>query len=311
MTDGHILPIPGLNHISVCICTYKRPQLLKKLLLALDGQRTNKLFTFSAVVVDNDCAGSAREIVTLVENLVKYRIEYYTEPRQNIALARNKAVLNARGDLIAMIDDDEIPTQEWLLGLINTLLSTGADGVLGPVRPAYPPEAPVWLKKSGLCERPSFPTNTVFTIKHPSRSGNALLRRRVFNNGRNLFEEKYGRTGGEDKNFFDNRIEEGFVFVWCEEAPVYEVVLTERLKLSFYLKRLSLNGGLTGQLMRNRALPFWRNMIISACLTAIYPIILLVCAFIGKHILARHLAKFVYHLSRLLGGIGIMVIRER
>ena len=311
MTDGHMPTTSKSDHISVCICTYKRPKLLEKLLLALEGQRNDGLFTFSGVVVDNDCAESAREIVTLVKKVVKYRIEYYVEPRQNIALARNKAVLNAQGDFIAMIDDDEVPMEEWLYLLFVTLRSFKADGALGPVRPAFPAEAPKWLIKSGLCERRSHRTGAVLTCEDQLRTGNLLFHRRVLNNGNNLFDEQFGRTGGEDIAFLDKRIEEGFTFVWCEEAPAYEEVLPERWLLSFHLKKNIRLGGLTGEKMRNGTFPLWGNFIKSLCVTILYMFLLPVFAFYGKHMFARHLVKYVYHVSRLLGTVGIVIIRER
>ena len=51
------------DHISVCICTYKRPQMLSELLSKLQNQVTSNQFTYSAVIVDNDTNQSAREIV--------------------------------------------------------------------------------------------------------------------------------------------------------------------------------------------------------------------------------------------------------
>lgn len=298
------------DHISVCICTYKRPQLLKKLLLALEGQRTDGLFTFSAVVVDNDCAESAREIVTLVEKKVKYRIEYYVEPRQNIALARNRAVLNARGDFIAMIDDDEVPIDKWLYFLFETVQSSKADGVMGLVRPAFPPQTPPWLIKSGLCDRQSYSTGMVLTYSQ-TRTGNVLFQRQVFNDGKYLFEEQFGRTGGEDVEFFYKRIEEGFKFVWCEEASVYEEVLPERCLLRYHLKKYIRMGSLTGEKMRKGTFPLWENLLKSVCVTVFYTFVLPVFAFCGKYILARHLVKYVYHISRMLGAFGVVIIRER
>src|SRR5262245_27999164 len=50
-------------HISVCVCTFKRPALVADLLRALLRQATEAKFTYSIVVVDNDFQGSARETV--------------------------------------------------------------------------------------------------------------------------------------------------------------------------------------------------------------------------------------------------------
>jgi succinoglycan biosynthesis protein ExoM len=311
MTAKNIPQTFHQDHISVCICTYKRPELLEKLLLALNEQYTDDLFTFSAVVVDNDCAGSAHDTVCRLSKVVKYPIKYVMEPRQNIALARNRAVLIAQGDFIAMIDDDEVPVKEWLINLFKTLHLYKVDGVLGPVLPAFPPQAPQWLIKSGLCDRISYATGIPVLIDSHARTGNVLFHRRVFNDGKNLFEEQFGRTGGEDIEFFDKRIEEGFTFVWCDEARVYENILSERLLLSFYLKKNIRFGGLTGEKMRQGKYPLSINFLKSICLTIFYTLTILFFSIFGRHIFARHLTKYVYHISRLLGTLGLVIIREK
>ena len=107
--------ISSMQHVSVCICTYKRPELLKRLLDELADQERSELFIFSIVVVDNDHSESARRVVEDFTKAWPIQVTYCVEPRQNIALARNKAVENATGDFIAFIDDDEFPTKRWLL----------------------------------------------------------------------------------------------------------------------------------------------------------------------------------------------------
>ena len=53
----------GQKDISVCICTFQRPDLLRKLLKRLEEQRTNGRFTFSVVVTDNDSGRSSERVV--------------------------------------------------------------------------------------------------------------------------------------------------------------------------------------------------------------------------------------------------------
>ena len=95
-------------HVSVCICTFRRPALLGNLLHKLVGQETQGLFTYSVVIADNDRAQSAKEIVAECATL-DLSVKYCHEPEQNIALARNRALENATGDFVAFIDDDEFP----------------------------------------------------------------------------------------------------------------------------------------------------------------------------------------------------------
>jgi hypothetical protein len=210
-----------------------------------------------------------------------------------------------------MIDDDEIPPDEWLLILYRTLHFYKADGVLGPVRPSFAPQAPQWLIKSGLCDRESKQTGKVLTCEDKSRTGNVLVRTKIFNNGNNLFEERFGRTGGGDIAFFDKSIEAGYTVVWCEEAPVYEEVISDRWSLSFYLKKNVRLGGLSGEIMRKGKYPLWSNFIKSLFITIFYPLIIPFTVIPGKHVLSRHLVRYVYHVSRVLGTIGIVVIRNR
>src|SRR5580704_8315703 len=101
--------MPDHPHISVCICTYKRPQLLLRTLERLQGQETGGRFSYSIVVVDNDSSQSAQPAVASFASRPSIPVQYCTEPRQNIALARNKALENAAGDYVAFIDDDEFP----------------------------------------------------------------------------------------------------------------------------------------------------------------------------------------------------------
>src|SRR6266540_2958417 len=107
------------KHISVCICTFKRPELLKRLLEKLAAQRTDGLFSYSVVVVDNDRCQSAQQVVQAFRKGSDLDVHYHTEPEQNIALARNRAVENATGDFVAFIDDDEFPETDWLLTLFS------------------------------------------------------------------------------------------------------------------------------------------------------------------------------------------------
>src|SRR3954468_12143650 len=97
-------------HLCVCICTYKRLPFLRRLLAELDTQETDGLFTYSVVIADNDRDESARRVVDERTVTSTLQVSYCVEPRQNIALTRNKAIEHAHGDFIAFIDDDEWPT---------------------------------------------------------------------------------------------------------------------------------------------------------------------------------------------------------
>ncbi len=229
-----------MEHVSVCICTFKRPRFLARLLEALRGQQTGDLFRYSIVVADNDAEQSAREVVMAFAGTCSVETTYQVEPTRNIALARNKAVAHARGNYLAFIDDDEFPRQDWLKLMLATCCKHRVAGVLGPVLPHFEVEPPSWVRQAGFYQRPAHDTGFVMSWPE-ARTGNVLLRKQVLNGMEEIFRPEFG-TGGEDQDFFRRMIEKGFRFVWCSEAPAYEIVPPERCKRSFMLRRALLRG---------------------------------------------------------------------
>ncbi len=216
----------------MCISTYQRTKLLRRLLSKLEEQETEGLFNFSIVIVDNDAAESARQTVEYLARQSKTSIGYYVEPEQNIALARNKAVENAKGDYIAFIDDDEFPVEHWLLNLYNAMDRYKSDGILGPVLPYFEEEPPGWVLKGHFFDRPNHPTGHVLEGKN-TRTGNALLRRELFGEDRKWFDPAFG-SGGEDQDLFRRKIGEGRVRIaqsnaqrHRQEDPYGEVLIEE------------------------------------------------------------------------------------
>jgi len=289
------------NHISVCICTYKRPRFLKRLLEELGCQDTGGLFTYSIVVADNDHLQSGEAVVRDFAAASSIPIRYCVEPRQNIALARNKAIENASGDFIAFIDDDEYPSPDWLIRLVGAIESYGADGVLGPVLPCFLTPPPDWIIRGRFFDRPSFPTGTWLRWGQ-TRTGNVLFRRRIFDDPANSFRAEYGR-GREDSDFFRRMIAKGMRFVWCAEATVHETVPPERFRRTYLLKRALLQG----RAPYNQGWPVAKSLVAAPA----YALALSFLPLLGHHVFMRYLIKECYHLGVIFALLGIDSPRTR
>ncbi len=226
---------PSLRHVTVCICTYRRPEPLRRLLHALGQQEVGVGFTFAIVIADNDRAASGRRVVEEVLASSPIPIEYHVEPRRSISLARNCAIKHARGDFIAWIDDDEVPAPCWLHSLIETADRYGVAGVLGPVIPQFDSPPPRWLIEGRFCERPQHRSGTVMDWRQ-SFAGNCLLRLELVRGEEAPFRPEFG-LGGEDVDFFRRMTSQGHRFVWCSEAVVHEVVPPNRWTRRYRLKR--------------------------------------------------------------------------
>ena len=296
---------PSPAHISVCICTFKRAELLADLLNELNKQITENLFDFSIVVVDNDSNGSARSVVSSAMNESPVRMEYDIEPVQNISLARNRAVLNARGDFIAFIDDDEIPDRHWLLDLYQALRSFNVDGVLGPVLPYYKIEPPNWVIKARFYERPTYRTGFVIDWRK-GRTGNILLKKSMFLSTGEMFDPKFG-SGAEDQDFVRRMIQKGFVFIWCNEARAYELVPPIRWNKKFMIKRALLRGKTS---LARTSSPLYM-VIQSAVAILAYTMALPLLLLFGYHWFMQYLVKDFDHIGKILAILRINIIKQK
>ena len=300
--------MPQRHHISICACTYKRPELLGQLLLKLEVQKTESLFDYSIVIVDNDKSASARRTVESFARQSRISVSYCVEPEQNIALARNVAVAHAEGDFVAFIDDDERPVDEWLLRMHAALLKYGVDGVLGPVRPLFEVVPPEWTVKARLFERPnSLCYETGFVLSwQQTGTGNVLVRRHILDEVAGPFNREFG-SGGEDLDFFRRAMGLGKVFVWCEEATVYEIVPVERARISFQLRRALLRGKASLAGPSGTAFGIVKSLVACVLYTTLLPVFLLM----GRPVFIRYLIIDFDHIGKLLAVCGIQVVRDR
>jgi len=292
-----------LPHVCVCICTFKRPALLRRLLGELGAQDTGGLFTFSTLVVDNDPAESARGVVEDFSAASVVRLSYQVEPRQNIARARNMAVRHARGNFLAFIDDDEFPIQKWLRTLFEACRTYGVDGILGPVKPHFSQPPPQWIVKGKFYERDAYPTGLVIDWRK-GRTGNVLLKAHVFSGLEPPFQPAL--RNGEDQDFFRRAIDRGYSFVWCNEAVVYEEVPPIRWKRTFMLRRALLRGA-SERLMPTFGL---RDITKSLVAVPVYVIVVPFALLVGQDRFMDLLVRLCDHVGKLLAVVGINPVAE-
>jgi len=290
-------------HISVCICTYKRPVLLKRLLSEVNLQETAGLFTYSVVVADNDEASSAEATVADFCSTSSMPVKYCVEPRRGIAFARNRVVENAGGEYLAFIDDDEFPAPGWLLTLYRTCIQFKVDGVLGPVKRHFDEVPPSWLLKSRFYDRRVNPTGMRVDWRE-ARTGNVLLKRSLIEGDPTPFRPEL--KSGEDVDFFKRKTEEGCTFIWCAEAEAFEAVPPARWKRKYLLEKALMRGGsavkrggvgVTGIAKAMIAVP-------------VYVLALPFAQVLGHHRFMTLLVKLCDHLGKLLALVGIRPVRR-
>ena len=223
--------------VAVCVATCQRPKGLEELLLALNRLQFEKVRTveITIIVVDNDDSASAQTVCDrVVQQRFRFELVYAVERRRGISYARNRALeLAASADFVAFIDDDEIPSAEWLDELLTVQQLYNADVVCGPVLPRFSHPVSDWMIQGRFFERPRFTTGTQLT---EGRTGNVLMRQNVVETvGR--FEESLALTGGEDHDFFQRTLSSGFQIYWSDQACVSESLPQSRTTPAWLLRR--------------------------------------------------------------------------
>lgn len=125
-------PAPPCS-LTIAICTKDRAERLSRLLESLAPLAASSAFAFTDVlVIDN--APSDASTADVVSGFTGVR--YVLEPKAGLNFARNCALANARGDLLAFLDDDVVVDSGWLAGLAAAYRSApGAGGFTGLVLP--------------------------------------------------------------------------------------------------------------------------------------------------------------------------------
>jgi glycosyltransferase involved in cell wall biosynthesis len=135
--------------VTVVLPTHRRPEALRRVLSGLARQRDPGV-AWDVVVVDNDAPpGTAKSVRDALDRLpVEWRV--VVEPVLGASNARNRGIAEARGSIVAFIDDDVVPDDDWLSRLIEPVLTGRSDAVGGRVSldPSVPVPSwlPVWLR---------------------------------------------------------------------------------------------------------------------------------------------------------------------
>ncbi|NWG29378.1 MAG: glycosyltransferase [Ignavibacteriaceae bacterium] len=220
---------------SVCVATFKRPKLLRKLIQSLFEQEKIDDIILEIIIVDNDINKSAEEIVAEFSNSSSVTISYYEQPIRNISLTRNMALDMASGKYIAIIDDDETADKYWIRNLIDTIEKFNADAVFGYVKPVFDSHIAEWKKQREIYFLPVSKTGEPPLFRYTT---NCLIRSEKIKKFSLRFDPDYGLSGGEDGVFFDLLSKEfKFKFIACREAITYEAVPEYRTSLKYIFNR--------------------------------------------------------------------------
>lgn len=147
--DRRAVTVRDAPHATVILCTRDRAASLRRTLNALANLHYP---SYDVLVVDNapatDAAASVVESMRAAPGLELHRV---LEPRPGLSWARNRGFEESKGDILAFIDDDEVPDRFWLAELAAGFRAERHVGcVTGMILPAeLRTQAQDWFEQYG------------------------------------------------------------------------------------------------------------------------------------------------------------------
>lgn len=132
--------------ITVAIPTYNRAKVLRQTLEGVIRQ-THVPGGYEVLVIDNNSTDDTHAVVESFAH-AKPAPRYVRETQQGLDHARNRAISEARGEILVLADDDILVESDWLLQLTKGFSRSEGDrigAVGGEVVPIFPDGLPPWV----------------------------------------------------------------------------------------------------------------------------------------------------------------------
>jgi glycosyltransferase involved in cell wall biosynthesis len=236
----------GSVSVTVILCTYNRCQSLAKALESVAALKLPESVEWDVLVVDNNSRDQTRTVVEDFCRRYPGRFRYLFEPQRGKSHALNTGIQNARGGVLAFIDDDVIVEPTWLENLTATLHDGEWAGVAGRILPEQTFTPPRWIP---LQDRHALAPLALFSpgleagpLTEAPFGANMAFLKRVF--------ERYGgfRTDlgpqpgrinpqkSEDSEFGHRVLAAGEKLRYEPSAIVYHVVPATRVRKKYFLE---------------------------------------------------------------------------
>lgn len=292
--------------LSLILATYNRSEQVLTTLSSV-AKQSHAAEEWECIVVDNNSKDDTRTVVEeFIARHPRLNLRYLLVTEQGLSHARNGGIREAKGDIVAFIDDDERIVEDFVAAYIQLFdLHPDAMSAGGAIIAEYPTGRPRWMSR--FTEEPianpmSFGTDIrPFPKGRIPGGGNMAVRRKVFDIV-GLFDTSLGRsgkslTGGEESDLFERMARHEMPCYYAPRAVMYHIIPEAKLTTD-YFRRLNLNNG-RSQLQRARLHHRVPTLYIKEC--AKWVATLLLCL-VHRPAQSRYLLVMRYHISRGIFG---------
>ena len=230
--------------ITVAIQTYNRSATLAETLKSLRDLRCPDAAQYEILVVDNNSSDDTPRVIQKYSRSLAPRLRSVLEPRQGLSYARNRALREARGEIVSFLDDDVIVDPDWLWAVAAAFDEHPAAVVGGRSFLIFRSRRPAWLPEhyEFYLSRLDYGDRVIVDTKNDLYGLNFSVRKDLAVQAGG-FDPALGRCGpasfrsGEESDLLRRIRARGGVAVYEPRAVVGHLVLRERLTMKWFLRR--------------------------------------------------------------------------
>ena len=256
------------NFISVIIPTYNRSALLAESLKSLIKQNFPSE-QYEILVVDNNSTDNTREVTESFASNSPVSVRYNFEKEQGLSIARNTGIRNAKGEIIAFVDDDIHADENWLSAIAKAYEDPSVGCAGGPIRPIWLGQKPSWLDKMWepyltINEFEAARVAGEYRWPETPWGANISFRKNVFDRV-GMFPENLGRVGvsllsNEEVNICKKIAAAGIKIAYAPEAVIHHKIPAERLTKQWFYHRTYWQGRSDAILDNGEGFPLKQGM---------------------------------------------------
>ena len=231
--------------VSVIIGTYNRANYLEK---CLDSMVEQTYANFEVIVVNGPSTDNTKGI------LKRYSFKIIQQNEKGgLSAARNIGIKEAKGEIIAFIDDDGIADKNWLDELTRLYTTTDIVSVGGKIVPIWLSERPEWYtdRLGGYLSLLDFSQNIEQMVfpEHPYGC-NMSFRKKIFKE-LGCFDASFGRDlsknllSQEELDLYKRIDDKGYKTMYNPKAVVYHQIDASRLTREWFKERLYWGNGVS------------------------------------------------------------------
>jgi len=229
--------------VTIILCTYNRSSILATALESVAASQLPSSIEWDVLVVDNNSIDQTRQVVEGFCQRYPGRFRYLFEPQPGKSHALNAGIREARGGILAFIDDDVTAEPTWLQNLTAGLHSGEWAGAGGRILPAGTLSLPPWLSsddhrsldplamfdrgpQSGPLSESPFGTNMAFRKEIFDRYGSFRT---------DLGPRPGSKIRSEDTEFGQRILAAGERLRYEPSSVVFHAVPQDRLQKEYFL----------------------------------------------------------------------------